>query len=271
MENSFKNTIASLTPTVCETMQIEPPIICEAYAIREVVEAIRVNKGIDRIEKCLVFCPDAIGFHVNREFPDLIEEVAASTDVTVALNSVFPPKTPVCFTSMFTGALPEVHGIREYIKPVLKCDTLFDALVRAEKKVAILAIEHSSLELIFRAREMNYFAGNNDQQVTEKCIELLEQDELDFIVAYQQQYDDTLHQLNHYCVEAQNAIKNHVQAFIEIMAAWNKYWKDYNRLLIFAPDHGAHYDADLGHSNHGDDIPEDMQVLHYYKFEPRGC
>ncbi|MCF7810585.1 hypothetical protein K9N50_06320, partial [bacterium] len=246
------------------------PEICDADSTKEVIEAVRIRKGIDKIEKCLVFCPDAIGFHVNREFPELIKEVAAITDLTVPLSSVYPPKTPVCFTSMFTGAMPEVHGIREYVKPVLGCDTLFDALVRANKKVAILAIENSSLELIFREREINYFAGESDQHVTEKCIELLKQNELDFIVAYQQQYDDTLHQLNHYCSEAQDAIKNHVQAFKEIMAAWNEHWINYNRLLIFAPDHGAHFDKDLGHSNHGDDIPEDMQVLHYYKFESRG-
>jgi hypothetical protein len=33
---------------------------------------------------------------------------------------------------------------------VLACDTVFDALVRAGKKVAIVAVRDSSIDLIFR-------------------------------------------------------------------------------------------------------------------------
>ena len=34
--------------------------------------------------------------------------------------------------------------------------------------------------------------------------------------------------------------------------------------LVVAPDHGAHFDEALGVGSHGLDIPEDMQVSHWY-------
>ncbi len=35
--------------------------------------------------------------------------------------------------TMYTGAQPAVHGITAYAKPVIKIDTIFDALIRAGK------------------------------------------------------------------------------------------------------------------------------------------
>ena len=46
---------------------------------------------------------------------------------------------------MYTGAQPEVHGIRKYEKPVIRIDTLWDALVRAGKKAAIVADNKCSM------------------------------------------------------------------------------------------------------------------------------
>jgi len=270
MDFTIKNNIASLTPTVCRLMKIDRPVISSVEAISEVIKIAETMNAIDKADKCLVFCPDAIGLHITKDNPKLFENVFDQMDAVVALNSVFPPKTPVCYASIFTGALPEVHGIREYKKSIVENETIFHALLRAGKRVAITAVEKSSIDLIFRGTAVDCYTEDSDDDVTARCIELLQRDEHDFIVAYQQEYDDTLHRLNHYCDEALSAIENHLRAFSDISAAWNKYWKDYNRLLIFAPDHGAHFDEDLGHSNHCDDIPEDMQVLHYYKIESKG-
>jgi hypothetical protein len=51
-----------------------------------------------------------------------------------------------------TGAQPQVHGIQKKEKPVLTCDTIFDALIRSGKKIAIVAVKGSSIDLIFRKR-----------------------------------------------------------------------------------------------------------------------
>ena len=54
------------------------------------------------------------------------------TDLEVRYETVMPSVTPVCFGTMYTGAQPEVHGIRRYEKPVIKIDTIFDVLIRNE-------------------------------------------------------------------------------------------------------------------------------------------
>ena len=46
--------------------------------------------------------------------------------------SVMPSVTPVCFASMYTGVMPDVHGIKFYTKPVLKIETFFDVLIKAD-------------------------------------------------------------------------------------------------------------------------------------------
>ena len=198
------------------------------------------------------------------KYSSLFAEVLRYAPIKVPLYSVFPPKTPVCYASMFTGAMPEVHGIREYEKPVLKCDTLFDALIRNSKKIAIAAVANSSIDLIFRNRDIDYFSEKYDAQVTNRAVQLLELDKHHFIIAYHQEYDDILHKSTPQSEQAIKAIKKHVSSFIEIAQVCERSWKNYNRLIIFGPDHGAHSDPNTGKGCHGEDIPEDMQVYHFY-------
>jgi predicted AlkP superfamily pyrophosphatase or phosphodiesterase len=164
---------------------------------------------------------------------------------------------------MFTGAPPHVHGIQKYERPVLQCDTIFDALIRAGKKVAIVAVENSSIDLIFRNRELDYYSEEYDAQVTDRALELLDSGKHDFILAYHQEYDDTLHKTTPRSPEALQAMKNHIQSFDRIARAFNDSWKSYNRVILFASDHGAHIDRDTGKGTHGEDIPEDMHIQHF--------
>jgi len=181
---------------------------------------------------------------------------------------MMPPKTPVCFASMFTGAPPEVHGIRKYERPVLTCDTLFDALARAGKRAAIVAVKDCSMDIIFRNRPIDYFTEDDDQQVTGRALELVRDDKHDFIVAYNQEYDDTLHRTRHDGPEALAAARRHVETFERLLQATEESWAAHGRVLIFAPDHGAHFDSAKGKGDHGEDIPEDMDVLHFWRVRP---
>ena len=74
---------------------------------------------------------------------------------------------------MFTGGQPANHGVRQYERPVLTCDTLFDVLIGASKKLAIVAVADSSIDLIFRSREIDYFSEPNDSIVTQRTIDVL--------------------------------------------------------------------------------------------------
>src|SRR3990170_1166950 len=169
--------ITAVTPTICMLMGIPPPNLSTKEPIRRIIESSMSVIGNSAVEKCLIYAPDAIGDSLFQDYPEDFEPVIELAPIDVKLFSVFPTKTPVCFASMFTGALPEVHGIRKYERPVLRCDTVFDALIRACKSVAIVAVKDSSVDLIFRNRKLDYFSENYDEEVTDRTLSLLESGE----------------------------------------------------------------------------------------------
>jgi hypothetical protein len=137
--------IASLTPTVCHLLGVKPPQISAEPPLDIIIAALAKDKF--PLQKCLIVAPDAIGAHLWRAHESELRQVLPLAPLRVPLRAVFPSKTPVCFASMFTGAQPEMHGIQSYSRPVLGCDTFFDALIRAGKKIAIVAVENSSVDL----------------------------------------------------------------------------------------------------------------------------
>jgi hypothetical protein len=252
--------ISSVTTTICRLMDIEPPSVCQAPVLEPVLALAPA-----RVDRVLVYAADAIGRIFLENHPDLKKRLVAASDVQVELRSMTPPKTPVCFASMFTGAPSEVHGIRKYERPVLTCDTLFDALARAGKRAAIVAVKDCSMDIIFRNRAIDYFTEEDDAAVLARTLSLLADDRYDFIVSYNQEYDDTLHRTRHDGPEALGAAARHVETFVRLSQATEEHWAGRNRALLFVSDHGAHYDAAKGRSDHCDDIPEDMDVLHFWR------
>lgn len=258
----YQGSIASLTPTVCHLLGVKPPLISAEPPLNIVIAALAKDKA--PMEKCLIVAPDAIGAHLWRTQESELRQVLQSAPLRVALRSVFPPKTPVCFASIFTGAQPEAHGIQSYKRPVLQCDTFFDALIRADKKVAIVAVKNSSVDLIFRNRDLNYFSEHDDIAVTERTLEAIRGDEYDVIVVYQQDYDDRLHESTPLSPACLQALNQHIQEFKKMADAANQNWSDKGHVVVFAPDHGAHIDPSTGKGDHGLDIPEDMDLFHCY-------
>ena len=257
-----QNAIASVTPTLAALMGVEPPGLSSAAPVEELLgEAGR--KDIDLIERCLVYCPDAVGTAAIEENPSLFGPLRVAAPVGVQLRSVFPPKTPVCFASMFTGAPPEVHGVQRYEQRVLECDTLFDALLRGGKRIAIATVKGSSMEVLFNGRGIDIYAEVDDQQVTARAVGLIEDDRHDLVIVYHQEYDDILHKMGLKSAEALSAIKRHVKAFKHLVEACHSGWSRYARMMLFAPDHGAHVHEATGTGDHGEDIPEDMEVTFF--------
>jgi hypothetical protein len=256
--------LRAVTPTICGLLGIQPPTLCKIPPLEEVRQAAReMLKGL-YVQKCLLYAPDAMGRRFRLRNSPMFEAVLHHAPIEVVLQSVVPPKTPVCFASMFTGAAPREHGIIQYAKPVLQCDTLFDALLRAEKRVAIVAVKDCSIDRIFRDRSLDYFSEKYDPDVTERVISLLTTDRHDFILAYHQGYDDTLHAETPYSEKALQAARNHVAGFARMAEAFDRHWERYRRMIVFAPDHGAHTDTITKQGTHGEDIPEDMELAHFY-------
>jgi hypothetical protein len=260
----FTDCITALTPTVCKLMGVPPPQTATCSSLDGISGAADRVFGGQSAEKCLIFCPDAIGAHLWSR-PELdFGNILKTAPMRLELRSVIPPKTPVCFASMFTGAPPEIHGIRRYERPVLSCDTLFDAVLRAKRRVAIVAVRNSSIDLIFRGRALDYFSEAYDSEVLDRALQLVRATDHDLIIAYQQEYDDTLHRTTPLSDECLRAAQNHLDAFDRLAETVRESWRPFRRALIFAPDHGAHLDPATGRGDHGENSPEDMHLFHCY-------
>lgn len=256
-------TIGGVTHTVCSLFGID----VGGAAIEPPYEAVLAGAqalGIERCERVLLYAPDAIGVHLCQAFPQVIAPVQDEAPVVVSMRSVVPPVTPVCFSTMFTGIPPSAHGVKKYEKPILRCETLFDRLLAAGKRVAIVAVNDSSIDRLFRDRNIDYFSERYDREVTETTLGLMAADQHDFILAYHQEYDDALHRTTPFEPEAIDAMARHVASFLRLASAFHESWSSRNRTIGFVPDHGGHVDPATGQGTHGLDVPEDMEVQHFY-------
>ena len=74
------------------------------------------------VDRVLMYNPDAVALWLFEKYTDLFLPVMRRTQLTLPLQTVMPSVTPVCFGTMYTGALPEVHGIQSYTKPVIRTE-----------------------------------------------------------------------------------------------------------------------------------------------------
>ena len=262
---SIMYTLDSVAPTLCRIMGVPPIKGATANPIQEVLEA--ATKACDgRIEKALLYAPDAIGEGLFRDFQDEFDPLIRVAPLEVPIRSMRPSYTPVCYGSMFTGMKPEEHGITKYDKPVLRCDTLFDALARAGKRVAIVAVKDSSIDTIFRERNVDYYSEAYDPEAETRALQLLKEDSHDLILVYHQGYDDTMHGSTPRSPEALASFREHLATFKMFGEAMNDAWSESDRAIAFLPDHGTHIDPESGKGSHGTDSPDDMEVRHLWGF-----
>ena len=177
--------------------------------------------------------------------------------------SVMPSVTPVCFASMYSGVMPDVHGIKRYEKPVLTVDTIFDYFIRAGKKPAIVSTSGDSISKIFLNRDMEYFIYDEIDEVNQKASELIKEDRFDLIVIYNGDYDSTMHKHGPEAEESLKALESNVNYYDRMVNQIKADWANHNVFYGFCPDHGCHeIDGECG--SHGLDMQEDMNVIHFY-------
>ena len=255
--------------TICGTL-------CYALGIEAPKYATNLNNDLcsyinkvfngNKADRIIMYNPDAVAEWICEKYPELITEVTKNADCEVPLATVMPSVTPVCFATMYTGAQPEIHGIRKYEKPVLTIDTFFDALVRAGKKVAIVTATACSLSRIFLGRAIDYYHYEEGTfaDVNAKTFELILRDEYDVIVVYNGNYDSVMHKTGPESVEALAELRLNAHVFSVISKLVKEKWQNHNTLVGFAMDHGCHeIDGECG--SHGLDMPEDINIRHYYK------
>ena len=263
----FTDSLTGLCAALCEKAGVAPPSQA-APASRTLLDELTAKYGDFTADRVLVYNPDAVGDWVTDKYADKLENSLKLAPVRHRFVTVFPPKTPVCFASMYTGAQPEVHGILRYEKPVVTIDSIFDAFIRAGKKPCIVSVKNQSMDRIFRGRDMDYFSEKYDDEVVERALELIKEDKYDLLCVYNERYDDAIH-ITHPCSrKARHAIDCYEANFTKLIEAVRRYWTAHDTLYGFCPDHGVHRML-IGPGNHGKNIPKDMNISHLFGFSGR--
>ena len=227
-------------------------------------EILDLYGGFGSCNRVFMHNPDAIAQWIFKKYEKYSEPAKKISSTAVEMLSVIPPVTPVCFGSMYSGLQPEKHGIQKYEKPVLRCTTIFDCLIKAGKKVAIVSTAGDSISLIFLERQMDYFIYKTVTECNEKAKQLIEEDKYDVIVLYNTDYDYWMHRSSPTGFPAVSALKRNFKTYIELNELLKEKWSGKHKTaLCFAPDHGCHRMAGIL-GTHGINEPCDMNIVHLW-------
>lgn len=230
-----------------------------------VLESARIRFDGKPADRVFMYNPDAIALWLYQKYTALYTPLMLRTQLTIPLLSVMPSVTPVCFASMYSGLPPEGHGIQSYTKPVLTVDTVFDAIVKSNKRAAIVSQSSASMSMIFLERNIDYFIYDSVEECNKKVMELIEHDEYDLIALYNGNYDSQMHRYAPEGEESISALKDNINTFANISDMIDSKWNGHRTVLAFAPDHGCH-EIDGGVGSHGLDMTKDLNILHFYRF-----
>lgn len=222
-------------------------------------------------DRVLMYNPDAVAWWLFEKYRPFFEPVLGRAGSVLRMESVMPSVTPVCFASMYSGVPPEVHGIRAYVKPVLTCETIFDVAIRNGIRPAICSTGRDSISRIFLERDMDYFIFDTPEEVNAKAKELMASDLHRLVIAYNGDYDATMHKFGPESDEALAVLRRNVAVYKDLCECAEREWggKGLSYAAAFATDHGCH-EIDGGCGSHGLDMPEDMNVVHMWTVNQEG-
>ena len=263
------NSLDTLCAALAYALDVPPP---KQAAEKNPELANYIDKVFDgkKADRVVMYNPDAIAQWIYEKYPQYLDGVKSRTEIEIFLSAVMPSVTPVCFSTMYTGAKPEVHGVQKYEKPVITIESLFDALIAKGKKPALVTYKKCSLSRLFLERKMDYyhFEDGDITDVNAKAMELILRDEHDLIVIYNGNYDASMHKNGPEGAAALAELRVNNQVFSVLSNLIKEHWKHHNTLVGFAMDHGCH-EIDGGCGSHGLDMSEDINIVHLYQGYPK--
>ncbi len=260
------NSIADLTPTVCTAAGVGVPTTATANKIDAVLTPMNEAFEGRPAKRVFVYCADCIGDVLLKNHAEDFADALKEADAVIRSSNVMATCTPVCYATIFCGAGPELHGINTYRKPVVKEETLFDSFLASGKKIAILAQEGSTVDTIFRERNIDYYHYPTDAEAVDKALELVRNSDYDLIVLHDCEYDTAMHQFGTEAQEAVDARRTVLKRWGDIAKATDEAWSGFDRLNVFAADHGSHMPEGATSGTHGADVYEDAVVNHFYRW-----
>lgn len=216
-------------------------------------------------DRVFMYNPDALAEWIYEAYRNMFSPIIETVQLNLEMRSVYPPVTPVCFASMYSGLSPDKHGIQSYTKPVLKCKTVFDVLSEHGKKVAIVSTAGDSISMIFLERNIDYFIYKSKEECNKKAHDLIDQDKYDLIVLYNGDYDWAMHRFSPEGKRSIRSLGENIETYLEIKRHIENAWSDKRTALAFAPDHGCHRKYGLL-GTHGDMCVKDMNIRHFWSF-----
>jgi len=228
------NDLRSIAPTVSALLGLRPPREAEVDIIENVV------RDLDRVSRLAMIVIDAFGMStwvVHQKASPTFNLLAERSLRT--LRSVNPPKTPVAFASMATGASPETHGVRVRTDPLL-LETIFEILREAGKTSAVAARETSSPNYLLakRADFRGIAESGLDADVLSFAEQIIKESRPDFLLIHFLDVDNASHAYgpgSQECGTAISVTDGRLRTLMHSLAE-----KEY-ALLVLA-DHGQHLD-----------------------------
>jgi predicted AlkP superfamily pyrophosphatase or phosphodiesterase len=244
----------SVAPTICKVLGVRLPQQAEAESLVEVVETL----GIQRRLTVLVI--DAFGAStwtaVRMETPTF--NTLANRHL-LHLRSVMPTVTPVNFSTMLTGAPPDVHLIRDR-REELTLETVFHVLRERGMTSATAARALSSLGILIspHADHPGIAESNDDQDVKRIAVEAM-RNGTNLLWVQLLDVDDAGHghgPLSPQGIAAAKRADQHLKEIAETA------WREGYALIILA-DHGQHTetkDDGTEYGTHGTIADDDVYI-----------
>ena len=192
---------------------------------------------------------------------------AGKTTIFNLLTGVYQPtRGSVLINGIDTKGMPTHKVTKLGIARTFQNIRLFtDMTVLDNVKVGM----HNQVKCSFISSMLHlpgYFKA--EKKSNEKALELIEKDEHDLIAVYNGNYDHEMHLGGPEGETALKSLEKNCRDFDRLMTRVEECWKGHDTLAAFAMDHGCHeIDGNLG--SHGLDMPEDLNVVHFYGAFPR--
>ncbi len=178
-------------------------------------------------------------YQANTPFLDKLRK--EGTEYT-QMETVYPARTVVCFTSMFTGTYPYEHGITSNMvwKLGIKVGSIFDALRSVGKKGRLLGIAHLVDSLGNDVDTVTAVMDNDraDRNIIERSKQIMKKEDPDLFITQLIGTDQTGHSQGVFYDEYIQKIEEADQLIKEFVQWMKDEGKMENTTLMICADHG---------------------------------
>ncbi|MBW7476881.1 alkaline phosphatase family protein [Paenibacillus oenotherae] len=158
------------------------------------------------------------------------------------METVYPARTVVCFSSMFTGAYPRDHGIRSNMvwKLGIRVESIFDSLRKVGKKGRLLGIAHLIDSMGDDVESVTAVMHNDkaDRNIIDRAKKIMAEQNPDLFVVQMIAVDQTGHSMGVLYDEYLEKIAE-ADRLVEEFVGWlDDQGMMNNTTLIICADHG---------------------------------